>query len=138
MLHLSLKILVWTIVLGVAYLAVGPKVFDSGGDALFSDASPLYLPPAKSDALRELERRAATDRLAADQAADYQTLAQDYQAGFWRGDGTTVEQALSGVATGRAERLAEMLDERGLSQQEAAVFFAVVRRDRPGLLDDRD
>jgi hypothetical protein len=76
--------------------------------------------------------------LAADELAEYQALVKERQAGFWKGSDLTVEQALAGVNARRKEHLASLLKERGLSDEELGIFFAVVQRDSPALLKDRD
>lgn len=135
--HVLARVAVWILVLGIAYLVLGPQVFDSStADNPFHSNAPLYLPPEKSPRLRELEARLAAGGLTGDAAGEYRALARDWQADFWNGRDLTVEQALGDATAHRRERLLTVLAGRGLSADEAAAFFTVVQRDRPGLLDD--
>jgi hypothetical protein len=108
------------------------------GGPFQNSTSKLFLPPSKSERLRRYEQLLADDQLGPSEYPEYQALAREYQARFWTGDGMSVEQALSGVKTRRGERLSEILQERGLSNAEQSIFFTLVKRDRPSLLEDRD
>ena len=140
MIHVLPKIAVWLLVIGGAYLIFGPQSFDSsgGGNPLQNGSSQLYLPPAKSDRLMSYERRLEAGQLRPAEFAEYQALAKTHQSSFWEGDGLSVEQALSDVENNRSEHLASILAKRGLSNEEQAVFFTVLKRDHPELLEDRD
>ena len=139
MIHVILRIVVWALVIGMGYLILGPELFDSSRiDNPFQSEATLYLPPQKSPRLIEYEQRLQQGMLAADDLAEYQALLKERQAGFWKGSDMTVEQALAGVNTQRKAHLATLLKERGLSDEELGVFFAVVQRDSPALLKDRD
>jgi hypothetical protein len=138
MIHILPKIVVWLIVVGAAYLIFGPRSFDSsgGGDPLQNASSQLFLPPAKSERLVRYEQRLQAGQLQAEEFSEYQALAKAHQGSFWEGDGMSVEEALSGVKNHRVEHLASMLAERGLSKEERSVFFTVLKRDHPELLED--
>ena len=139
MIHVILRIVVWALVIGIGYLMLGPELFDSSRvDNPFQSEVELYLPPLKSPRLVEYEVRLQKGMLEADELAVYQALVKERQTGFWKGSDTTVEEALAGVNTQRKEHLAELLKERGLSDGELGAFFAVVQRDSPALLKDRD
>ncbi len=49
-----------------------------------------------------------------------------------------MEEALFGINTQRKARLAEILEQRGLSKEESLVFLMVVERDHPALLADQE
>ena len=134
------KILVWLLVIGGAYLIFGPQSFDSsgGGNSLQNESAPLFLPPAKSDRLISYERRLEAGQLQPAEFVEYKTLAKTHQSSFWEGDGLSVEEALFEVKINRSEHLASLLAKRGLSKEEQAIFFTVLKRDHPELLEDRD
>ena len=139
MIHVYLRVIVWVIVLALAYLMFGSKLFESpdepgrvGGD------SQLFLPPAKPQELRRYEAMSEQQALSAEDAAAYRALIEKWESSFWQKQGVTVEEALAGVKTHRKATLAEILEERGVSEDQAAVFLFVVERDHPGLLADRD
>jgi hypothetical protein len=140
MIHVLPKIAVWLFVIGGAYLIFGPQSFDSsgGGNLLRPESPQLSLPPAKSDRLINYERRLEAGQLQPAEFAEYQTLAKAHQSSFWGGDGLSVEKALSDVKNNRSEHLVSILAKRGLSKEEQAIFFAVLKRDHPDLLEDRD
>ena len=140
MIHVLPKILVWLLVIGGAYLVFGPESFDSshGGDPLQHESSPIFLPPAKSDLLLDYERRLEAVELQPGEFAEFQALAKAYQGSFWEGDGVSVEAALADTRSNRHESLASILATRGLSQEEQSIFFTVLKRDHPELLEDRD
>jgi hypothetical protein len=140
MIHVIPKIVVWLLVIGGAYLIFGPQSFDSSGgrNPLQNESSQLFLPPAKSDRLMSYERRLEAGQLLRDEFAEYQTLAKEHQSSFWKGDGLSVEEALSEFKNNRSEQLASILAERGLSKEEQSIFFTVLQRDHPELLEDRD
>lgn len=137
--HLLLRIGVWVAVLGIGYLVFGPGLFDSAdSNNPFHNRSQLYLPPPKPARLIEYEHRMGGNKLGPTERAEYQSLAREWKARFWKGEDVTVEEALSGVKDHRGERLAAILKERGLSRNEISVFFMMVQRDRPSLLEDRE
>ncbi|MCB1790975.1 MAG: hypothetical protein KDJ27_17400 [Gammaproteobacteria bacterium] len=139
MIQVAARIVIWVIVIALAYVILGPKGFDSSdSDNPFASETPLYLPAAKPPRLRELERRLHDGALGADDAQEYHALLKRHQAAFWQDRGETVEQALADVGNGRRARLQQILIERGLSDDEMRVFFTVLDRDHPRLLDDRD
>ena len=140
MIHVLPKIVVWLVVIGIAYWIFGPKSFDSsgGGNPLQNVSSQLFLPPAKSERLVGYEQRLEAGQLQPEEFPEYQALAKAYQGRFWEGNGMSVEEALSGVKNHRVENLASILSERGLSKEERFVFFTVLKRDHPELLEDRE
>lgn len=139
MLQVALRIAVWVLVFGIGYLVFGPQLFDSSdNNNPFASEKALYLPPQKPQRLRDLEQAATQRALSADEAAQYLELGKTYQANFWQTEGTTVRQALADAATQRRVRLIDVLAGRGLSADEIGVFFMVLDRDHPGLLDDQD
>lgn len=139
MIHVLLRIAVWVIVIGVGYLVFGPQLFDSSRNASpFQSDAKIFLPPARSERQRELETMLDENGLGPEESAEYQSIVRERQAGFWQQEGTAVEEALSGVKTHRREHLIALLQERGLSQEELFVFLAVVERDHPTLLADRE
>jgi hypothetical protein len=139
MIQVIARIAVWVVVIGAGYLLFGPDLLDSSRSANpFENASVLYLPPAKTQREREFEGLLASGGLQEHERAEYQALVARRQADFWKGDGVSVEQALAGTTRGRRSRLLDLLYERGLSAEEAAVFLRVVERDNPALLADRD
>lgn len=138
MIQVALRIAVWVAVFGIGYLLFGPQLFDSSqGDNPFENKTTLYLPAAQSARESALQALAEQRALSSDEQAEYQALLRDRQARFWQREGTSVEEALSGVTQQRKQRLVELLQERGLAPQEAAVFLMVVERDHPALLADR-
>ncbi|MCP5299848.1 MAG: hypothetical protein H6954_09085 [Chromatiaceae bacterium] len=139
MTHVIVRIVIWALIIGAAYLYFGPKGLDSsGGDGMFENASPMYLPPPRSPRLVELEGLAEQGSLTSGQTAELQSLQQQRLSGFWAGSGQTVEAALAEVPVQRRVRLAEILQQRGLTPDEMAAFFIVLNRDHRTLLDDRD
>jgi hypothetical protein len=139
MIHVLLRIAVWAAVIGIGYLAFGPQLFDSSRSAdPFESSSEIFLPPAKSDRHIEYEELMNERRLSPEESAEYRSLIQERGSRFWQREGVSVERALSGVKTQRKERLAKMLEQRGLSKEELAVFFMVLERDHPALLADRE
>lgn len=138
MIQVWLRIAIWVIVIGIGYLLLGPKLFDSSPESPpFGSGTELFLPPAKPPRLLELEAILPSRALTADEVAEYQALVDDRNARFWRREGVSVGEALSGVETGRRAHLASLLAQRGVSEAEAAVFFMVLERDHPDLLADR-
>ena len=139
MIHVILRIAVWALVIGMGYVVLGPELFDSSRvDNPFQSEATLFLPPLKSPRLIEYEQRLQQGMLGANELSEYQALVKERQAGFWKGSDTTVKQALAGVNTQRKEYLATLLKKRGLSDEELGIFIAVVQRDNPTLLKDRD
>ncbi len=139
MTHFLIRIGVWAVILGGAYLVFGPQLFDSSrGDNPFSSATEIFLPPAKSEREIALEALLVESELEPAEAEEYRSLVSQRRSGFWQGEGVSVAQALSGVSRGRKQRLAEILAQRGVSPDDAAVFLMVVERDQPELLADRD
>lgn len=138
MAQVGLRIAIWVLVLGIAYFVFGPKVFDSSGDSNpFTSEKALYLPPEKPQALRDFEHLAGQRALTDGEQAQYRSAMKAYQGDFWRAEGTTIEQALAEFPNQRRERLIDILQARGLSPSEINVFFMVLNRDHPDLLDDR-
>ncbi|MCG6966365.1 MAG: hypothetical protein LJE59_07635 [Chromatiaceae bacterium] len=139
MIHVLLRVAVWVIVLAIGYLLIGPGVFDSSpADSPFQSDSKIFLPPAKSQRQFEYDEIQKERSLNAEESAEYRKLVQERESRFWQQQGVSVEEALSGVKTQRKARLAEILQERGMSREEAAVFFLVLERDHPELLADRE
>jgi hypothetical protein len=139
MVQVIARIAVWVVVIGAGYLLFGPDLLDSSRSANpFENEATLYLPPAKTQRELDYERMLAAGALQGHERTEYQALVDRRQADFWKGDGVSVEQALAGVRSGRRDRLLDLLYERGISAQEAAVFLRVVERDNPALLADRD
>lgn len=139
MVHLLLRIGVWVLVLGVGYLVFGPDLFDTSPDGNpLAGHSTLYLPPHKSPRYLEYEAISQQRALNPEELAEYQHLVQQREARFWQQDGVSVEEALSGVHSGRKKRLVEILQGRGMSSEEISVFLLVVERDSPALLADRE
>ena len=139
MVQVLLRIAVWVLVLGIAYLVFGPDLFDSsGGSSPFERDAALFLPPPRSQRLVALDRVRGERELDPAEAAEYRLLAEQRQSAFWQRDGLSVDQALSGVSAGRRAELLRLLEQRGATREEAAVFLLVVERDHPGLLRDRD
>jgi hypothetical protein len=139
MVHLLLRIAVWVVVLGIGYVVFGPGLFDSTpDDSPFESSSTIFLPPAKSQRHLEYDAISRERALSTEELADYRELVQQRQSRFWQQQGVSVEQALAGVETHRKEHLATILEQRGLTKEEAAVFLFVVERDHPALLKDRE
>lgn len=140
MIHVWLKIGVWVAVFGIGYLVFGPQLFDSSGvgGPVQGSASQLFLPPAKPKRLIDYERRLALGQLETDEFPEYQALSKAHQGSFWEGGEVSVEQALAGVKHHRGQHLAAILEERGLSKAEQSIFFTVLKRDYPDLLEDRE
>jgi hypothetical protein len=140
MIQIVPKILVWIVVIGIAYMMFGPQAFDSSGrgDPLHGSSAQRYLPPAKPERLVSYEQRLFAGKLQPEEFSAYQALSRKYQGSFWDGRETTVEEALSGVKLHRGEHLAAILEELGLSQEEQSIFFTVLKRDHPALLEDRE
>ena len=137
MIQVLLRIAVWLVVLGIGYLVFGPGAFDSSkSSSPFETDASLYLPPARPQRLVDYEALRSERPLTAEESAEYAALVKDRQSTFWQREGVTVEEALSGVKTGRGAHLAKLLEERGLSPDEISVFFVVVERDHPSLLAD--
>ncbi len=138
MIQVVLRVLVWVLVLGLGYLAFGPELFDSSDTANpFGRVSTLFLPPAKQQREIEFEGMIEQRGLSTKERAEYDALVQARRASFWKGEDTSVEEALAGVKTQRGVHLMNLLEQRGWSRQEAAMFLTVVRRDHPNLLEDR-
>ena len=57
MVQVLLRVAVWVLVLGGAYLVFGPQVFDSSGNNNpFQSGSEIFLPPEKTQREIEYER----------------------------------------------------------------------------------
>ena len=139
MIQVALRVMVWVLVLGGAYILFGPELFDSSESTNpFASDSVLFLPPPKSPRLVEYEEMLKQRALTAEEAAEYRSLVKDRQSRFWQREGTSVEDALAGVKSQRKQRLVEILSQRGMTQDESAVFFMVLERDHPSLLADRE
>jgi len=139
MIHVLLRAAVWAIVLGLGYLLLGPELFDSSRSVNpFESDSRIFLPPTKSQRHSELDRVIDEGKLNTEESAEYRVLVQERESQFWRRDGVSVEEALSGVKKHRKERLIEILQQRGVTAEEAAIFLFVVERDHPALLADQD
>ena len=139
MTHFLIRIAVWLVILGGAYLVFGPQLFDSSrGDNPFASTTEIFLPPAKSEREIALEALMAGRWLEPGEAEEYRSLVRERRSRFWQREGVSVEQALSGIRRGRKQRLADLLAQRGLSPDDAAVFLTVVERDHPELLADRE
>ena len=138
MIHVLLRIAVWVVVFGIGYLVFGSHLFDSSQSANpFESGSTIFLPPAKSDRQNEYEELMQTRKLDSDELAEYRSLASERESKFWQREGVSVEEALSGVERQRKRHLASILEQRGMSNEESAIFFMVVERDHPALLDDQ-
>ena len=139
MIHVLLRIAVWVAVFGIGYLVFGPQLFDPSRSASpFEGKTTLYLPPAKSDREAEYEQILKKRDLDPEEAAEYQSLVEERRAKFWQREGVSVDEALSGVKRQRKERLVAILAQRGLSNDESAIFLMVVERDHPALLEDQE
>lgn len=139
MIHVYLRVVVWAIVLALAYFMFGSQLFDASDDAGRTGGdSQIFLPPAKPQEVVRYEALSEQRALSSDEAADYRALRTAWEAGFWQQQGMSVQEALAGVETNRKARLAEILQQRGIGQDQAAVFLFVVERDHPDLLADRE
>jgi hypothetical protein len=139
MIHVLLRIAVWVVVLGIGYLVLGPQVFDSSpSQSPFESNSKIFLPPARSERETEYEAVRKERNLRPEEAAEYQSLVRERESRFWQREGVSVEEALFGINTQRKARLAEILEQRGLSKEESLVFLMVVERDHPALLADQE
>lgn len=138
MIHVLLRVAVWVLILGGAYLVFGPDLFDSSPEpSPFANESPLYLPPAKTRRESELEASSKERSLTSNESEEFRDLVRQRQSGFWQQQGVTVDEALAGIKTGRRAELASILQGRGLTREEITTFLFVVDRDQPGLLADR-
>lgn len=139
MVHVLLRISVWVFVLGIAYLIFGSDLFDSSREAdLFEGKTEMFLPPVKSKRHFEFDEIMKNRGLNADELAEYRALVQERESKFWHAEGVSVREALSGVNKRRKERLAAILEQRGATKDEAAIFLLVLERDHPALLADQD
>ncbi|MCW9078905.1 MAG: hypothetical protein OQK74_07005 [Gammaproteobacteria bacterium] len=139
MIHVLLRIAVWVMVFGIGYLVFGSQLFDSSQSAdPFESATTIFLPPAKSDRQIEYEELMKMRKLEPEEFAKYRSLVLERESKFWQREGVSVEEALSGVKKQRKQYLASILEQRGMSIDESAIFFMVVERDHPALLDDRE
>lgn len=139
MVHLLLRIAVWVVILGLGYLLIGPKLFDSSPDVSpFEGTSTIFLPPVKSPRHAEYDAMSKQRTLSAEEMEEYRGLVRERESKFWQREGVSVEEALAGVKTQRKQYLAELLAQRGVTEEEAAVFFLVLERDNPRLLADRE
>ncbi|MGB5774117.1 MAG: hypothetical protein WBP89_05605 [Sedimenticolaceae bacterium] len=138
MIHVLLRIAVWVAVFGIGYLVFGPQLFDSSHSTNpFESSSTIFLPPAKSAREMQYEEVIKERALAPEEAAEYQSLVVARESKFWQQEGVSVEEALSGVRKQRKQHLASILQQRGLSDDESAIFLMVVQRDHPALLEDQ-
>lgn len=139
MIHVLLRIAVWVLVLGIGYLVFGPQLFDSSPNSNpFESSSEIYLPPAKTERQIEYEKTMKGRGLEPEELAEYSALSRNREANFWQREGVSVEEALSGIQRQRKQRLVTILEQRGMSMDESAIFLMVVERDHPGLLSDQD
>ena len=139
MIHVLLRVAVWVVVLGIAYLAFGPQLFDSSRNASpFQSDTKLFLPPPKLQRQIEYEEILKGRNLEGEELAEYRALVQERQSKFWASEGISVEEVLSGVRKQRKAYLVARLLERGMSNEELAVFLTVVERDQAALLSDRE
>ena len=139
MIQFFARIAVWVLVIGFGYLLFGPELFDSShSENPFTNDATLFLPPVKTQRLIEYEAILNERALSEQEADEYRSLVRDRQSRFWQGGGMSVEDALADVKTGRKGRLIEILVQRGMSQNELAIFFMVLERDHPVLLADRE
>ena len=139
MIHFLLRIAVWVVVIGFGYLVFGPQLLDSSRRSNpFESDSVLFLPPPRSPRQVELEEVMKERGLNREEREAYQTIVRERQSRFWQREGVSVEAALSGVKRQRKAHLAKLLTERGVTEEEAAIFFLVVERDHPTLLADQD
>ena len=139
MIHVLLRIAVWVAVFGIGYLVFGPELFDSSHSTNpFESNSKIFLPPAKSAREIKYEEVMKKRKLEPGEAAEYQSLVVTRKSKFWQQEGVSVEEALSGVKKQRKQRLTSILQQRGLSNDESAVFLMVVQRDHPALLEDQE
>ena len=139
MIQFFARITVWVLVIGFGYMLFGPELFDSSrSENRFTSDATLFLPPVKTQHLIEYEGILNERALSEQEADEYRSLVRDRQSQFWQGDGMSVDDALADVKTGRKGRLIEILVQRGMSQNELAIFFTVLERDHPVLLADRE
>jgi len=139
MIHVLLRIAVWVVVFGIGYLLIGPQLFDSSRRANpFESSKQLYLPPVKPQRLIEYEDLLEKRNLEGVEIEEYRALVRERQSNFWKAEGISVEDALAGVKKHRKEHLETLLIERGISDEEAAIFFTVAERDHSALFDDRE
>lgn len=139
MIHVLLRIAVWVLVLGIGYLVFGPQLFDSSPNSNpFESSSEIYLPPAKTERQIEYEKTMKGRGLEPEELAEYLALSRHRETNFWQREGVSVEEALSGIQRQRKQRLVTILEQRGMSMDESAIFLMVVERDHPGLLIDQD
>lgn len=139
MLQFFLRIAVWVVMIGIGYLLFGPELFDSSRSPdPFASDKPLHLPPVKAPRHIELEKILEDRRLSEIERTEYQALVQKRQSNFWAVDGISVEKALAGIPKQRKQALVDLLEERGMSNDELAVFLTVVQRDHAALLRDRE
>ena len=139
MIHVFLRITVWVMVFAIGYLVFGPQLFDSSQSVNpFENGTTIYLPPVKSERQIEYEELMQTRKLDSEELAEYRSLAINRESKFWQREGVSVEEALSGVKRQRKQHLASILEQRGMSTEESAIFFMVVERDHPALLDDQE
>jgi len=137
MIHVSLRIAVWVVVFGMGYLIFGAQLFDPSQSANpFESGAAFFLPPARSDRQIKYEELMNTRTLEPTELAEYQSLVLERESRFWQQEGVSVEEALAGVKKQRKQHLASILKRRGLSDEESAIFFMVVERDHPLLLED--
>ena len=139
MIQFFARIAVWVLVIGFGYVLFGPELFDSSrSENPFTSDATFFLPPVKTQRLIEYEAILNERALTEQEADEYRSLVRDRQSRFWQGGGMSVEDALVDVKTGRKARLIEVLVQRGMSQNELAIFFMVLERDHPALLADRE
>lgn len=139
MIHVFLRIAVWVTVFAIGYLVFGSQLFDSSQSVNpFESVTTIYLPPVKSERQIEYEELMQTRNLDSEELAEYRSLAINRESKFWQREGVSVEEALSGVKRQRKQHLASILEQRGMSTEESAIFFMVVERDHPALLDDQE
>lgn len=139
MIHVYLRVVVWAAVLALAYMMFGSKLFNSSDDAgVAGGDTQIFLPPTKPHELMRYEALSEQRELSSSEAAEYQALRKIWETSFWQQQGMSVQEALVGVKTNRKARLAEILQQRGVGEDQAGVFLFVVERDHPGLLADRE
>lgn len=139
MVHVLLRISVWVVVLGIGYFIFGPDLFDPSREAgPFVGNTEIFLPPVKSKRHFEFDEITKNRGLNAEELAEYRTLVQERESKFWQAEGVSVREALSGVKKRRKERLAAILEQRGATKEEAAIFLFVLERDHSALLADQD
>jgi hypothetical protein len=91
------KVVIWAILIAIAYFAFGPNAFDSSGirNPLHGSTETLFLPPVKPERLMDYEQRLSAGKLEPAAIQDYQALSREHQSRFWEGNDTSVEEALS-------------------------------------------